>query len=289
MPFYGTDLNAMIDIKSDRAYSAYFSPAKKNIIVREAIIKAIDKKVATNDRLMVQDDLFGIFKTNIPFAVAGNQLAVTQGGAGISDYYHLMNLVATFQVTHNAYVIGATATTPCRITINRPTVLRTGDSIVISGVTGATNANGTRYLKQLSGTVYELYSNVALSAPVVGNGTFSGVSAAIIQNVSNYCKNMSAPEKFSSLNEATIHVPYFEIGSTYIKVYPQTVNCSSVIADYISVPPQVDITDGVTDLLAVFSERFIEFIADESCRLMGMYSRDAELQINEQSEITQQP
>lgn len=289
MPFYGTDLNAMIDIKSDRAYSNYFDPAKKNIIIREAVIKAIDKKVATNDRIQVQDDLFGIFKRNVVFTPTANAVTLNQGGTGISDYFHAINVQANFQTTLNAYVTKATQATPCVITLSKETAIRTGDAISISGVTGATNANGFRYVKQLSPTVYELYSNAALTVPIVGNGSFSGVSASVIFNQKTFCKNFHPAEKFSQLNRATIESPYYEIASGTLLIYPITYTCSSIEIDYISIPPQILVTDNTTDLLTVYSERFLEFIADETCRLMGMYSRDIELQSNEQSEIIQQP
>lgn len=289
MPFYGTDLNALIDIKSDRAYSNYFDAAKKNIIVREAVMKAIDKKVATNDKIQIQDDLFGIFKTNIVNTPSLNTISIIQGGAGISDYFHVVNIKATYQKVLNAYVTKAENLTPLRITINKETELRSGDAIVISGVTGATNANGLRYVKQISPFVYDLYSNSILTTPIVGNGTFNGVSAVIIYNIFNYCKNMQAGEKFSELNKATVHSPYYEIASGLLKIYPFEYTCSSVEIDYISIPSAIDVTNSAIDLLNTYSERFLEFIADESCRLMGMYSRDAELQMNEQSEIIQQP
>lgn len=290
MPFVGTDFNNLIDIKSDRAYSTYFDNTQKNIIVREALYKAINLQVVTDDKILIQDNLFGIYKTDQVFAPASNVLSLIVAGTGITDYYHMMNLSAKFvQVMQSAVITDATNTTPIRITFSRDTNLRTGSNIVVSGITTNTNANGTRYLKRLNNKVYELYSDINLQNPVAGNGVYSGTVGIAYNITYNYAKDLKKNRKFSVLNEPTVHSPFYEIGSTNVKIYPDSVPCSEVTVDYISTPVLIDVGDATTDLLAFYNDRFLEFVADEACRLMGMYSRDTELNQGETAEIFQQP
>jgi hypothetical protein len=208
----------------------------------------------------------------------------------ITDYYHLMNLSPKFVViVPSTAITDATNTTPIRITLSKDSNLRTGQRVVIGSVTSNTNANGNRYLKRLNNKTYELYSDANLQNPIVGNGIFSNGSGLIYQVVYNYAKDLKSNRKFSILNEPNIYSPFYEIGSSAIRIYPQDVPCSEVTIDYISTPVLIDVQNASTDLLLTYSERFLEFIADETCRLMGLYSRDVELNTGSQAEMIQQP
>lgn len=290
MPLTGTDFDRMIDIKSDNAYSGYFDSAKKNVIIAEAINKAIDFKVAGNDRIQIQDDLFGIFKSNVVYTPSSNTVSLVSGGAGISDYFHMMNVKCQFIVplTGN-YILQALSGSPIQITLYKESNLRTGENVVISGVTTNTNTNGSRYLYMLNPKRFRLYSDINLLTPVPSNGIYNGNSGVISRVVYNYAKDLKSSRKFSTLNAPTIDNPFYEIADSVVKVYPLTYVCSEVTVDYISLPTYIDVDDAVTDLYATYSPRFIDFIADETCRLMGMSTRDSELQAGEQSEMINQP
>jgi len=68
-------------------------------------------------------------------------------------------------------VSGATNATP--IVVTTPThSLVDGDFVTISGVVGNTAANGSFYVKKMSNTSISLYTDKALSQPVVGNGDY---------------------------------------------------------------------------------------------------------------------
>jgi len=290
MPFTGVDFKNLLDIKTDMAYTGYFSPTQVQVIVREAITKSVEIKVATNDRIQVQDDLFGIFKTNQVYVPSTNTVNLIVGGAGITDYHHAMNVKAKFVVplTGN-YIETATNTNPVRIGLRKHSNLRTGEAVLIQGVTTNTNANGTRYLKRLKNNLYELYSDMNLLTPVVGNGNYVGSVGSISRIDYNTAYDMKSNRKFSTLDSPTTKDPYYEIADTVMKIYPLEWPCTEVSVDYISVPTYIDITDNVVDLLGTYSQRFLDFICDESAKLMGLYIRDLQLANQSQSEITNQP
>jgi hypothetical protein len=287
MPLFGTEFNNILDLKTDQAYTGYFTTAKKNRFVQEAITKAVELKVATNDRIQVQDDLFGIFKTNSVFTPTTNTLDLIIGGAAMTDYHHVMNVKAKYVVAFTGITIStATATTPLRITLTDEVNLRNGEAVQISGVNA--QANGTRYVKRLRNDLFELYSDARLTTPIVGVTAFTG-AGNISRIIYNDAYDMKSNRKFSNLNAPTVYDPYYEIANTVMKIYPIDQVCSEITMDYVSVPVYIDVTNNTTDLLGIYSLRFIYFIADETARLMAMSMRDDNLMMQTQSEITNQP
>jgi hypothetical protein len=286
MPIFGTDFNNILDLKTDQAYTGYFTTAKKNRFVREATNKAIEFKVATNDRIQVQDDLFGIFKTNATFTPTSNTLDLIPGGAGMTDYHHVMNVKAQYIMPLGVNITSATATTPIRITLAGEVNLRNGEAVQIASVNA--QANGTRYVKRLRNDLFELYSDKYLITPIVGVTAFSG-TGLINRIIYNDAYDMKSNRKFSNLNAPSVYDPYYEIANTVMKIYPIDLTCTQITMDYVSIPVYIDVTNASTDLLTIYSERFIYFIADETARLMAMSMRDDNLMIQSQSEITNQP
>lgn len=286
MPIFGTDFNNILDLKTDQAYTGYFTTAKKNRIIREATNKGVELKVATNDRIQVQDDLFGIFKTNATFTPTSNTLDLIPGGAGMTDYHHVMNVKAQYIMPLGVNITAATATTPLRITLAGEVNLRNGEAVQIASVNA--QANGTRYVKRLRNDLFELYSDKYLITPIVGVTAFTG-TGLINRIIYNDAYDMKSNRKFSNLNAPSVYDPYYEIANTVMKIYPIDLVCTQITMDYVSIPAYIDVTDSVTDLLTIYSERFIYFIADETARLMAMSMRDDNLMMQSQSEITNQP
>jgi len=286
MAIYGTDFNNILDLKTDQAYTGYFGSAKKNTFIREATNKAIELKVATNDRIQVQDDLFGIFKTNAVFTPTSNTLDLIPGGAAMTDYHHVMNVKAQYIMPLGVNIVSATATTPLRITLSGEVNLRNGEAVQIGSVNA--QANGTRYVKRLKNDLFELYSDKYLINPIVGVTAFTG-TGLINRIIYNDAYDMKSNRKFSNLNLPTVYDPYYEIANTVMKIYPLDLTCTQITMDYISIPLYINVADSTIDLLATYSERFIYFIADESARLMAMSMRDDNLMMQSQSEITNQP
>lgn len=288
MPLTGQDFDRIIDLKSDNAYSGYFDNAKKNRIIREATNKAIDFKIASNDRIQVESDLFGIYKSEAVFTPTSNTLSLILAGSGITDYFRMMNVWAKFVVPFSGiYITNAAANSPLLITLSNDVNLATGEQVVISGVTTNTNTNGTRYVKKISPKKYQLYSDVNLLTPIVGNGVYAGTTGSISRVIYNHCKDYHSNRKGSMLNKPDLRNPRFELADTVMKIYPLTFACSEVKVDYVSTPVYIDVNDGTIDLYETYATRFIDLLADFVCREMGMSDRDTELANNSQIEISQ--
>lgn len=60
--------------------------------------------------------------------------------------------------------------------------LSTGETVVITGVTGNTAANGVWYISVVNSTSFELFSDAGLTVPAVGNGAWTGSSGTIRRN-----------------------------------------------------------------------------------------------------------
>lgn len=290
MAFTGANFNSLLDQKTDQAYTGYNDIVKKQRVTNEAITKAIEIKVTTNDRIQVQDDLFGIFKTNSTYTPVNNTVSLIPAGSGIADYHHIMNMKAQFvSLFRNTYLSAASNTNPIQITTSKPINGRTGELMLISGVTGNTNANGLRYISREKPNTFTLFSDINLTTPIVGNGVYSGTSGQISRVIYNTAYDMKSNRKFSILDAPTMGEPYYEIADTVLKVYPLTNICSEVMVDYISTPTMIDLGDTNIDLLETYSQRFLYFICDEVGRLLGMNMRDDNLSAQEQSEMINQP
>lgn len=289
----GVDFNNKLDLVIDRPYSRYWSPPQRNDFVRMAITNAINNRTVRNDNIITEDALFGIYKSNAIFAPTTNSVALNAGGTGISDYFHMMNLRAKYvlpvkiAIGNSVYIVEATNSTPVRIKLNVNTNLRSYSQVFISGVTGNTNANGTRYLKAISGKWFELYSDVNLTTPIVGNGTYAATTGSVQMVSYNYAKPLDSNHKFSQLGQATTDNPLYEIADGVVKVYPLTSVCSEITVDYVSTPVYIDVEDATIDLNATYSEDFLNFIMQETAVLMGMSSRDNELTANAVTIINQ--
>ena len=282
MPFYGTDINNRLDLIIDRAYSPYFSTAKRNEILRIAVLNAIDDRLQKNDNITVQDQLFGIYKTNQVYTPTTNTVTITATTGQIADYYHLMNLRAKYVVPYqNNYLLSGSNTSPIVVDFYKPINAQSGSLLLFSGASGNTNINGQRYVKKITPTRFALYSDASLATPVSGNGTYSGTAtASIVRYEMNFAKNLKTNRKFSVLNEATTTDPFYEIGSGVIRVYPLTPPCSEVTVDYLSTPTFIDVANSVTDLLGIYSEDFINFIIQMAAKLIGEITRDMALSQN---------
>ncbi len=83
----------------------------------------------------------------------------------------------------SANISGATNANPIVITTTSTTGLVNGQTVSISGVQGNTNANGLAFVKVISPTTYELYTNAALTTGKAGNGAYtSGGSWTTVLN-----------------------------------------------------------------------------------------------------------
>jgi hypothetical protein len=79
-----------------------------------------------------------------------------------------LNIPAAFGITN------ASNATPIRITSAVNHLLHTGDRVVIAGVAGNTNANGTFFIVVVNATQFDLYNDAMFTMPQPGNGAYAG-------------------------------------------------------------------------------------------------------------------
>lgn len=291
MPTTGVDFDKIIDWKGGRNYSGYFSPAQKNATIKEATILYTDLLFATNDKQRIEDELFGLKRTETLLTPVANQLYLypqtVPAPNTVPDYNHLLDLFVYQIEPIKANVTAATATSPIKVTLSRQTNLRTGDRIKISGVVGNIACNGIRYIEMINQTQCKLYSDVNLTVPVVGN--FPYVSGGTIERyVGTYAQN--SRQKTAALAKAKLYFPKYEIANGYLKILPKNIQVFSVVLDYISNPSTfIDVTNSTINLELTYSYRYITNLANEVNRLLGMDSRDLPLTMQSQAEIIQQP
>lgn len=291
MPTNGVDFDKLLDDKSGRNYSTFFPIARKNRLIKEATIKYIDLLYATNDRGRIRDDLFSLTQTGVNYTLTNNTLNLVTDivdGSLNPIYNHTLDVLPTFSQPLSCTVVGATNATPVVITLSTASNnLRTGDRLNITGVTGNAIVNGNRYIAKLNKTKCALYSDSALSTPIIGSGVYIS-GGTITRYISVWAQDYT--QKRSKLGEATIYYPKYEIANGLMKLYPMNVTCGTIALDFLSKPGVfIDPNDATTNYELTYSSRMIDGIADEVVRLMGMESRDTVLQQNEQAEIVQQP
>lgn len=280
----GQDLYVLIQENIGHDYSAYFDPARTNDLIKQAFIKAIEIKYADITSEKNTDELFTLIKTNVPLLLTGGQIPI----ASIPNYLHTLAIQTYFQVPYSCNIIDATNKSPIVIVLDRLTSLRDGDQVVVSGVTGNTNANFIHYVKWLYDDydnkkyAFQLFNDEALTVPVVGNGKYLG-GGTIKRVVKAWVKKKNSYRKYSTFGEPTTGNPDFEIANGSLKILPfygqpSMPVCDNIFMDYVSVPPVYpDVTNGVINLENSYSLRFLYFLANETALLMGEESRDTEL------------
>jgi Ubiquitin-activating enzyme E1 FCCH domain len=70
-----------------------------------------------------------------------------------------------------------TGTTPSVITCAAAHNLQTGDQVQITGIVGTTTDNVTAYVSVLSTTTFSIFSDINLTAGIIGTGTYSSGGA----------------------------------------------------------------------------------------------------------------
>ena len=286
MPLFGTDLDKIIDTKTDRSFSAYFNNTKKNQILQESVIDHIDLLYATNDKGRIRDDLFSLNRTGVSFPVTNNTVSLT---TAITDYDHFMDGLVSMVEDMNLTVVGATIKylKPVIVKFNRILNLRTGDKLNFSGVLGTTEINGIRYINMINSTQGELFTDAKLTIPVTSNNAY--ISGGTVQRyVDNWVQENN--QKTAALGRPSLYYPKYEIANGLLKIKPLEITCAAILVDYIAKPTVFpDVTNSAIDLLLTYSNRFVYDIADTVAQKMGFDSRDSGLVQNSTAQLIQQP
>lgn len=279
MAFTGQAFSDQIDITSDLAYGTYFDPAKKNALIKEALIKMCSLKYATLDTQAEYDEIYQFISTNTSVTATNNTINITPTGA-IVDYFHLLAIKPIFTKPMDLVVVSATNATPVVITFNKKSMLRSGSGCVFSGATNNAIINGTRYLRQINDYKYALYSDPQLITPIIGSGTLAGTVTTKMLFQTDFCTQYISGRKGTGFHIPTIFNPKFEIANGLIKIYPLEVQCSSVLMDYMKKPllSQLPILDDVViDLEQTYSIRFLYYWIDEVVKLYAEQQREVQM------------
>jgi hypothetical protein len=274
----GLEFSNVYDLKVDKAYSGFLSPVKKNRLFKEALVLAIETKYKDLQSQKTYDEISNLIKTNQVKVPVSNQVSVITSTSLIPDYQHLLAIKARFvSPIEDVSITGATNASPVVITVNNFNSIRTGDQVVISGVVGNFNANGTFYLNRINRKKFELYYDAEMLLPVSGSGVY--LQGGNIDSITyNYCKPLYSDTKISVLGQASVDAPKFEITQNLIKIYPIDKTCSQVTIDYINQPPVfITSTDNVIDLELTYPVKFLYYIADVAAQLFSESVKDQEL------------
>ncbi len=219
----------------------------------------------------------------------------TYGQNQLVDYLRLLTIKVDIRDSklQGVYVAGASNATPLVLTLNRKSLIRTGDKIVVTGVNGSnTNANGTFWVNQLSSTRYALYSDESLETPIAGNGSYatSTNSSSVRMIYSNYCVPYNSDDKISAFGNPVVYDPVFEDTQQALVLYPSNATVLSVTIDYVKKPDiLIDVANDLIDLELVYGSKLLYAIANEFANIFAMSVKDDTLYKESENEMVQNP
>lgn len=273
----GQEFSNILDLRIDKAYSAFLTNTEKNRLAKEALIKQVQliyKNLQTQDE---RDKIYSLIKSNQIFVPVNDKIFLNSSGIpNIPDYMDLFTVKAKFTDS----IIGLTVkdasnTSPIVIKVSGQNNLRSQEQITFAGINGNFAANGTFFIKQISSFKVALYSDSNLTIPVSGNGTY--INGGIIGRVFyKYCLQLTAQRKIDPYSAATVRVPRFEIADKSIKIYPS--GCQEITVDYLKNPDIfIDVTNNSIDLEKTYQINFLYDIANETANLFAQAFKDGEL------------
>ncbi len=282
------------DSITDQAFSDWFDSTQLNILAKAALYKAIEYKVATNDRQQVHDDLFSL--VSMSDETGTNNFTPTYNRVDllttIPNYLHVLAVRCFMEEPLMASMTDITNTSPITITLDKRTKLRgrktlsaTPSIVKIANVAGNTAANGTHTVKQLSDFKYSLYSDTLLTQEVSGNGTWTG-GGDIFMVWKEWAQPINSNERISEVNRAKVISPRYSIADGTLVLFPLEYACNQVAIDYIKKPTVlINVTDSAIDLESAYSQRFLYLIADELAYIAKASQKDYEMAQAAQAEI----
>jgi len=207
----------------------------------------------------------------------------------LSDYYHYLFGSASFTLPTIFTITGSTNATPIVITINKRSYFKTGSKVLVGGIAGNTNANGTFFLKQYTDFTYGLYTDSTFQTPAVGNGAQTGTGTISELVTDSVLKFKRSDEKGTILGKPTVYNPFFQQSKLLIKILPAT-PVSTATFDYIRVPPQfVNVADTSIDMSSWYPLYFQYLWISEVGKMMALALRDGSLAQGEQELIVTNP
>lgn len=202
----------------------------------------------------------------------------------VTDYMHLYAVKCKYSEPVTQRIVATSGISPISIRYSNKTQIRTGMQITLSGMLNA-NANGTWYVRQINNTVYDLYTDAALTIPSTGGTTTSAVQGATSILWYEYAKPSFSDRKIDPYEQAQANLPQYESAGKFLKFYPRNLTCSEITMDYIKVPQIfIDVADSTIDLSLYYPDKYLYWIIDQAIKLFSTPLRDPLLRqdINEE-------
>jgi hypothetical protein len=271
----GQEINNLYEQQIGQTYSGIEDIAKKNRRFQRALIDAIEDKYGKYSSDQQYEELATFIRTEVPFTPTVNKVSLTTNFIN-----HVLSAKAKYlKQIEDMVVVGASNSTPIVIETFNATNIRRGDIIKISGIQGNVAANGEYYVLPLNKFKFALYSSPGTANPVAGSGTYVQSFNVLFQRVYyNYCQMVKADEKINSWKRATVAFPLYEYSQDNIKFYPSNdtdgypveVSMNFVLSNVVT----IDLSDGVTDYLLTYPEKFIYNVINFAARSFDLSFRD---------------
>ena len=309
MAVTGQDLFNNLKLKANAPLSGNITNTKANQFFYESLINLFDKKYVTLEGTKAYDELKYYIRYNKIFnpsntinadGTYSNQLFLNNLAANpkITDYLHLLTCKVQFNKPLTFTITAASNTSPIRITIKEQNNLRSTDwqvtypeTYIISGILGNTNANGVCYLKQVNQKQFDLYSDVMLTIPKVGNGIYGvGSMPKISKMYYHIAVSYPSVEEGSQGSNPTCEVPSYQIGDNSLVFYPNILAALETTVSYVSNDiVLIDTADTTTDLLTTYTQKTLLYLTDMAADLYGSSVRDISLKQIESGQESKNP
>ena len=246
----GVQFWSYLQQKIDKAYSAYLDSTKANSLIKESMIKMVDKFWRTLSYEREADEMMS-------FLVRETTITPILGVAKIStllpEYMHVMYMKATYEVP-----VEVTAVSGSTLTATNHK-LRKGSQIKYSSTTYTVN--------KVKGNTFD----VGVSG--LSTGTYYQINEKSVGQLQSDRKGnpfhaaSETDPKFIAQNDGSSTPRSF-------KIIPAD-NLTSVSIDYVRTPPhEIDVTDNSTALEDYYPDKFLYRLMDECVVNFGIQTKD---------------
>lgn len=264
MAFYGTNLIELFNLTTNATYSQALSTSKKNQLLNEALVLTIQNEYRNGTISSYSSDLLkGIIKLGETISATNNEIDLTS-----YPFSHIMAVKLNIQDdTFTARVVG---TTPSRITLSRSSTLRSTEKVIVAN----NSVTKTYYVKQLTSTIYEMYTDEMLSILATDVPVYTS-DLTLERIVMVYAMITESQDKVGILSRPTINFPKYQMGNNKLSVNAGGSTVISGTLDYITTMPlAIDIANNTNDLLIYYPMELLYKVNDKAAELFATLTRD---------------
>jgi hypothetical protein len=259
MAYYGTDVFQDFSRKVFLPYGTYYSTANYNRLFKEATYNIINEIYKNLSHEKEYEKIRAHISIGYSATVTGNKISVS----AVPNFDHLLALEVGIEAPETYIIVAAqTINGIIHVEFSEGSPLRTTEKIKLSNFMGL---SGYFYVRQLTRTTYQIYSDSLLKVPATPLAPYTVGSVTRI--VERWCKPYFSDRKIAKFGQPTIYFPKYEYGGNYINLYPENKVVTANI-DYIQAGLSlIDVTNSTTDLLTYYTVEMINQISEEAGRL----------------------